>query len=42
MAIELDHHIVSAKDARHSAKTLGRLLGVDWAAQGSGLFRRCT
>ena len=38
MAIELDHVIVSARDQRASAKRLGDILGVRWAARGVGPF----
>ena len=38
MTIELDHFIVSAKDARAAARRLGELLGVAWAERGIGPF----
>lgn len=38
MTIELDHFIVSAKDARAAARRLGELLGVPWAERGIGPF----
>jgi catechol 2,3-dioxygenase-like lactoylglutathione lyase family enzyme len=38
MTIELDHFIVSAKDARAAARRLGELLGVAWAESGIGPF----
>ena len=38
MTIELDHFIVSAKDARAAARRLGELLGVSWAERGIGPF----
>lgn len=38
MTIELDHFIVSAKDAKAAAKRLGELLGVRWAEHGIGPF----
>ena len=38
MTIELDHFIVSAKDARAAARRLGELLGVAWAERGVGPF----
>lgn len=38
MSVELDHFIVSAKDAKAAAKTLGELLGVRWAERGIGPF----
>ncbi|HOM12753.1 MAG TPA: hypothetical protein PLB41_05485 [Rubrivivax sp.] len=38
MTIELDHSIVSARDARTAAETLARLLGVGWAPRGMGPF----
>ena len=38
MSIALDHVIVSARDARASARRLGELLGVRWAASGVGPF----
>lgn len=38
MTVELDHVIVSAKDARASAKLLGELLGVRWSPAGIGPF----
>jgi len=38
MTIELDHFIVSARDARAAARMLGELLGVPWAEHGVGPF----
>jgi catechol 2,3-dioxygenase-like lactoylglutathione lyase family enzyme len=38
MAIQLDHFIVSCRDKKKSAQTLGALLGVPWAEQGLGPF----
>ena len=38
MSIELDHLIVSARDARGAAQRLGELLGVRWAPTGLGPF----
>ena len=38
MTIELDHFIVSARDARAAARRLGELLGVPWAERGMGPF----
>jgi catechol 2,3-dioxygenase-like lactoylglutathione lyase family enzyme len=38
MAIELDHFIVSCRDKKQSAQTLGELLGVPWAEHGLGPF----
>ena len=38
MTVELDHFIVSAKDARVAARRLGELLGVAWAETGIGPF----
>ncbi len=38
MAIELDHLIVSARDARAAARRLGELLDVPWAETGIGPF----
>ena len=38
MTIELDHFIVSAKDARAAARRLGEMLGVAWAERGIGPF----
>lgn len=38
MTIELDHSIVSARDARTAAETLARLLGVGWAPRGMRPF----
>ena len=38
MTIELDHFIVSARDARAAARRLGDLLGVAWAERGTGPF----
>lgn len=38
MTIELDHAIVSARDARAAAKRLGELLDVRWAESGIGPF----
>jgi Glyoxalase/Bleomycin resistance protein/Dioxygenase superfamily len=38
MAIHLDHVIVSSHNAVASAKLLGELLGVPWAASGVGPF----
>lgn len=36
--MELDHFIVSARDARAAARRLGELLGVPWAERGLGPF----
>ena len=38
MTIELDHFIVSCRDKAASARQLGELLGVAWAASGAGPF----
>ena len=38
MAVELDHTIVPTRHKVESAKLLGELLGVRWAAQGIGPF----
>ena len=38
MSIQLDHFIVSARDAPAAAKRLGELLGVPWAEHGVGPF----
>lgn len=38
MTIELDHSIVSARNAAAAAETLAGLLGVAWAAHGLGPF----
>src|SRR5690348_15416850 len=38
MAIQLDHFIVSSRDPLASARRLGELLGVPWAARGIGPF----
>ncbi|MFZ5724041.1 MAG: VOC family protein [Pseudomonadota bacterium] len=38
MTVELDHCIVSCRDKAASARLLGELLGVPWAATGPGPF----
>lgn len=38
MPIQLDHFIVSSRDAVASAKALGELLGVPWSESGIGPF----
>jgi catechol 2,3-dioxygenase-like lactoylglutathione lyase family enzyme len=38
MTVELDHVIVSARDARAAAGLLGDILGVPWAPAGVGPF----
>ena len=38
MSIDLDHTIVSARDAPSAAKRLGELLGVPWSERGLGPF----
>lgn len=38
MTIELDHVIVSARDAREAARRLAEILGVPWSETGAGPF----